>query len=187
MKHSLSDFKSKVSESVKFVYDPSTAETYGFLKIPWDQVNFPKRELSKQLANGQYYVPSEFNSPLIDSFLVNLDFTARSAHLQVLQMTTSEKHGESKQGMWRYTRSSGQLTNYSRNTIQISPPGKKLKGPGGNPSIQVHYVLVCPDSQVQPGLAWQLPKGWRILGGLTIEEMVTFWSYVWYLRVFSIS
>ena len=86
------------SEPFKFVYDVSAAETDSFLEIPQEQVKFHQRELPKQLINSQYYVPSESNFLLIDSFLVDLNFATGSAHLWVLQMTTSERHGGSDQG-----------------------------------------------------------------------------------------
>ena len=76
----------KSSEPFKFVYDVSAAETDSFLEIPQEQVKFHQRELPKQLINSQYYVPSESN------------FATGSAHLWVLQMTTSERHGGSDQG-----------------------------------------------------------------------------------------
>ena len=116
----------------------------------------------KPLANDQYYVPSESSFPLIDSFLVDLDFATRSAHLWVLQMTTSGKHGGSEQGCVEICKIIGSISELLGKHDSDQPPlGKKLKGPGGKLSIQVHYVLVYPDSQVQQDLEWQLPKGWN--------------------------
>ena len=74
----------------------------------------------------------------------------------------SEKHGGFKQGYMEIHKIIGTIGElFKKHDSDQPPPGKKLKEPGGNPSIQVHYVLVCPNSQVQPGLAWQLPKGWN--------------------------
>jgi hypothetical protein len=161
--------ESKGSESFKFVYDASAVTTDGFPNIPREQLKFPKCGLPKQLTNGQYYAPSEFNFPLIDSFLIDLDFATSSAHLWVLQMTMSEKHRGSKQGyveICKIIRTIDEL--FKKHNSDEAPPRKKLKGPEGKPmgsegklSIHVHYVLVCPDSQVQPGLEWQLPGGWN--------------------------
>ena len=154
---------------IKFVYDPSATETDGFPKHSREQVKFLKRRLPEQLTNGQYYIPSEPNFPLIDSFLVDLDFTTNSAHLWVLQMTTSENHNGSKQGYVEIRKIIGIIGElFKKQDSDQAPPAKKLKGPGGKqigsegkPLIHIHYVLVCPDSQVQPGLEWQLPGGWN--------------------------
>ena len=154
---------SEVSESIKFVYDPSAEETCGFPNFQQKQVKFHKKcGFPKWLANDQYYVPSESSFTLIDSFLVDLDFATRSAHLWVLQMTTSGKHGGSEKGCVEICKIIGSISELLEKHNSDQPPlGKKLKGPGGKPLIQVHYVLVYPDSQVQQDLEWQLPKGWN--------------------------
>ena len=153
----------EVSESVKFVYDPSAKETCGFPNFQQKQVKFQKKHgFPKPLANDQYYIPSESNFPLIDSFLVDLDFTARSAHLWVLQMTMSGKHGGSEQGYVEICKIIGSISELlEKHNSDQPPPGKKLKGLGDKPSIQVHYILAYPDSQLQRDLEWRLPKSWN--------------------------
>jgi len=98
---------------------------------------------------------------LIDSFLVDLDFATRSARLWVLQMTRSEKHEGSKQGLVEIRKIIGTIGELLKeHDSGRARPKKKSRLSEGKPFIQVHYVLVCPDSDVQSGPQWQI-RGWN--------------------------
>ena len=84
-------------------------------------------------------------------------------------MIPSEKHGGSDQGyveIRKIIRAIGEL--FKNHNSDLAPLKKKLKGLGGKLMgsegkllIHVHYVLVCPNSQVQPGMEWKLPRDWN--------------------------
>ena len=90
-----------------------------------------------------------------------------------------------RKAVWRYARSSGQLANYWRNTIQISPLWERSwRGQEASHWFRCTMSWSIPTARCSKTWNGSFPRvGMRVLGWPTIKEMVTFWSS----RVFSIS
>ena len=83
----------------KFVLQPDTETIVGFPKVKRHKVFFDQAKIHElPLDNDAYYIPNATNHPFFDSFIVHLDFDARSARLWLLQMTTSDLHRGSSKG-----------------------------------------------------------------------------------------
>ena len=121
-------------------------------------------ELSTRLKNNNsYYIPIDSDFPF-DSFTVEFDDGNKSAILWVLQMTTSNKHGDSAKGYQKIR----EIVAMVKDKLLEDPPTKKIKMATGQAAptqlVQVRYLLVVPtdgsESESQD-LQWDFPKGWN--------------------------
>jgi hypothetical protein len=83
----------------KFVFQPDGKTIVGFPKVKRHKIFFNQAKIHElPFDNDAYYIPNATNHPFFDSFIVHLDFDARSARLWLLQMTTSDLHRGSSKG-----------------------------------------------------------------------------------------
>ena len=109
-------------------------------------VDFAPRQLSDvTLENNKYYIPTAFNNPLFDSFIVDVEGSA--SVISIFQMTTSEKH----EGLHKGYPLIRKIMARVRQLLTKSYPDSTV-------TVTVAYFLVGPDGG--SGYQWHMPIGW---------------------------
>lgn len=104
-------------------------------------------DLSTTLENDRYYIPKDPGFPLFDSFIVDLDYSHKSAILWVLQVSTSQPHGGSAQG-YREIRT---IVRTLKEELGDHPPPRKAPKltDTSRARVVVRYLLVVPKGDTQ--------------------------------------
>ena len=134
--------------------------------------------LNVTLRDNRYCIPISSNSPLFDSFIIDVDEVNATAVISIIQITISKRHHGSSKGYSLIHK----IMNTVRKLIKERIPDKKV-------DIRVVYFLVCPDDEVDH--TWQMPTGWDETttvndhrGGCYLLRIPT--SYLRVCRVYSL-
>ena len=129
---------------------------------PREIFNFKSVSDLLELDDDKYYVFEAKNFPLLDSFMVDLDYQKRSGTLWIFQVTKSQLHGGSAEGYLHIRKLISVLKKQLRGT---QPPSKTSRTASrqisSSPAVNVCYVLVVLDVEGGPINQWQFPTGWN--------------------------
>jgi len=117
-------------------------------------------DLSTTLENDRYYIPKDSGRgfTLFDSFIVDLDYSHKSAVLWVLQVMKSQSHGGSVQSC----REIRTIVRTLKEELWNHPPphnAPKLTATP-RPRVEVRYLLVVSKDGTRD-LQWHPPDGWN--------------------------
>jgi len=118
-------------------------------------------DLSAPLENDSYYILEDPGFPLIDSFIIDLDHSRKSAILWAIQVTTSRLHGGSANG-YQNIRA---IVKILKEKLAGDLPARKAQKVAAEqdiatPRVQVRYLLVVPEGHSSQNLQWHFPNGW---------------------------
>jgi len=118
-------------------------------------------DLSAPLENDSYYIPEDPGFPLIDSFIIDLDHSRKSAVLWAIQVTTSRLHGASANG-YQNIRA---IVKILKEKLAGDLPARKAQKVAAEQDmatlrVQVRYLLVVPEGDSSQNLQWHFPNGW---------------------------
>ncbi|KAI0045379.1 hypothetical protein FA95DRAFT_127244 [Auriscalpium vulgare] len=151
--------KSDGGDTPKYTIDTTPPRAPSFLPVRHRReavvLNFSDPLLD--VVDGNYNMPIKSSNPFFDALFVDVasgdDGGDRRVTVWVLQMTTADEAQGSSRGYVLI-----------RNAMRAARSSTEARKQGDakrfkvDPSVQVNYVLICPDDGKQR--TWQMPSGW---------------------------
>ena len=131
---------------------------------------------SKRDLEDKFCVPEATDSPLFDSFFIELKGYPVTAVVWIFRTTTTTEHRDGSERGYPSIQviKAAAVARAEAYQRELRWPTKRKRASSTQSRVQLNYVLACPEPADGQRVSWDMPEGWRAHKGNVFCQFVNF-------------